>query len=315
MGTAVARTRLAGHVGLSGASLERILLPDGTRLIVKKLSPLTDFIMRRAHDDGRLQRMWDDGVFQRMPPAIDHAMLGVERDRDELTVVMRDRTDTLVGDRMLTREQNRRILGAASAVYEAFWEEDIRYLCSLRDWVARFRPSDVDADHPLREMILRGWERFPDVVPADVAAAVSAIHEDPQPIARALGQRERSLVHGDLRLANIGLTRDRVVLLDWGSFTAMAPSAMEFAWYLAISWAQIQAPIADIVADFRDLSGERFDARALDLGFLLALAHLGWSKATAATEQADEAARARERDHVDWWVAQVRRALESWSPT
>lgn len=85
---------------------------------------------------------------------------------------------------------------------------------------------------------------------------------------------------------------------------------MEFAWYLSISWAQIDAPIEQIVADFRRSSGQRFDARALDLGFLLALVHLGWNKAIAAIDNPDPEGRRRERDHLAWWATQVRRTLE-----
>lgn len=307
----VERQPIVGHPGLSGASLESLVLRDGQRLILKKQSPASDFVMRRAHDEGRVLRMWSEGVLARIPEPIDHAIVAVGREGDEIAVVMRDLTDALVGDRIITREENLRILAAVARMHEEFWGAEIPYLCSLRDWVSRFSPLQGDTDHPLWDLIARGWDLFADVVPSDVVQAVHEIHRDPEPMARALEAKEKSLVHGDLRLANIGLQPNRVVLLDWGSFTAMAPPAMEFAWYLAISWAQIDADIDDIVADFRAISGQRFDPNALDLGFLLAFAHLGWNKALAATGNPDAATRARELEHIDWWVAQVRRALEN----
>jgi aminoglycoside phosphotransferase (APT) family kinase protein len=46
-----------------------------------------------------------------------------------------------------------------------------------------------------------------------------------------------TLIHGDLRWANLGLTDDRVVMLDWGSRRPAA--ALDFAWYLLLNGRRI----------------------------------------------------------------------------
>jgi aminoglycoside phosphotransferase (APT) family kinase protein len=54
-----------------------------------------------------------------------------------------------------------------------------------------------------------------DAVPPDVAEAVHALHASTDELARRLLDRETVLVHGDLRLANLALTPELVVLFDW----------------------------------------------------------------------------------------------------
>jgi len=48
--SAVERVPFGDHVGKSGATLERVLLADGRRVVVKKLSPATDLVMALTGD-------------------------------------------------------------------------------------------------------------------------------------------------------------------------------------------------------------------------------------------------------------------------
>ena len=81
-----------------------------------------------------------------------------------------------------------------------------------------------------------------------------------------------------------------------------------------ISASRIAATREDVIADFREVSGDRFDARALELSVIAALFFLGWNKALDIVENPDPAIRVQERADLDWWVARVRAALETWSP-
>jgi hypothetical protein len=47
------------------------------------------------------------------------------------------------------------------------------------------------------------------------------------------------------------------------------------------------------------------------LSLMLGLVWLGWNKALDAAEHPDPATRAREREDLDWWVAQARTTLEA----
>ena len=149
------------------------------------------------------------------------------------------------------------------------------------------------------------------MVPRDVADAIAAIHADPDRFAARYAGCRTTLVHGDFRFANMGLRPDRLVLIDWGSSCVAGPGALDVAWYLIVGATRIEATRDAVLDDFRVAEGDRFDARALGLALIGALAMLGWNKALDVLENADPLARARERADLDWWVARVRRELDA----
>jgi len=74
---AVERIPLVDHEGKSGAALERVLLADGQRLIVKRFSPSTDLVMALTGDTvGREYQLWSRGVLDRLPPQVGHPVVG-----------------------------------------------------------------------------------------------------------------------------------------------------------------------------------------------------------------------------------------------
>jgi hypothetical protein len=174
--------------------------------------------------------------------------------------------------------------------------------------------AEAGSPNPLPGLVGRGWARFPEAVPPDVAAAIGAIHRDPERFANAFAGSPPTLVHGDYRLANLGLREDRVVVIDWGSSCVLGPAALDLAWYLIVGATRIDATRDEVIDDFVALEGARHDPRALGLALIGALAMLGWNKALDVLENDDPAARARERADLDWWVARVRLELDAWGP-
>jgi hypothetical protein len=66
--------------GWSGNVIERLVLADGRRLIAKRILPGTGWIDRHTKDWGREALLFGSGVLDRMPAAIDHAILAAEPD-------------------------------------------------------------------------------------------------------------------------------------------------------------------------------------------------------------------------------------------
>jgi hypothetical protein len=302
--------------GRTGAAFEQAVLADGTPVIIKHIRP-DDWMMTVAGGVSYLARLWETGVFERMPASIDHTMIAVEPSCDGFVVVMRDVGDSvLVEGQVLSRAENRRILESMDAMYREFWDAG-PLGCTVAEHVGVFSPNVLDklgeVDTPVPELMKRGWSMFGDVAPRDVADVMYGLIADPEPLITELSLRPQTLIHGDLRLHNMGLTQDRVVLLDW-ELVGTAPPAIEFGWYLIISASRIDATREQITDDFRQVSGDRFDARGLELGMIAALLFLGWNKAIDIVENPDEAIRAQERADLDWWVSRVRTALETWSP-
>jgi hypothetical protein len=316
---AVRREPLAAGDGRSGSLLERVTLAGGEAVVVKHASAASDWIMRATGDGGRVAALWSSGLLGRVPDVVEHAILAVERDGDGWLVVMRDLSAALLPDAArLSRARSRRVLEAAAALHAAFRDEPPLALCSLADRYGFLSPAtarrEAGGADELPALIGRGWERLPELLPADVFEAVLAVAERPEPFAAELGRFPATLVHGDLKLGNVGFLGERVVLLDWGTQTGWAPAAVEAVWYLAVNASRIDATREQVLDDVRAAEGEHHDEDALRLAMLGGLVQLGWDKALHATGHPDPAVRAWERADLEWWTARARDALERWSP-
>ena len=72
----VERKPMQDHDGKSGALLEHARLADGTRVVIKWLDRAADLVMQATGDEaGREYVLWRDGVFDRLPTGIGHAVL------------------------------------------------------------------------------------------------------------------------------------------------------------------------------------------------------------------------------------------------
>ena len=136
--------------------------------------------------------------------------------------------------------------------------------------------------------------------------------DGPEELASALGTYPASLLHGDLKVANLGIDGERVVILDWGSVTGPGPRAIDYAWYLAINGAAVDATLDELRDDIASVLGPDHCA-ALPLALLGALVQLGGEKALGATSD-DPSITAREKDGLQWWSTRAGDALDQWSP-
>ena len=315
----VARQPLESQ-GASGNTVERVTLADGRHLICKRVSPEWDWISRATNDRGRALTMWRTGVFERFPPAIEHATVGVEADGAGWTVFMRDvSTALLPGDRRLDRAEVRRVLAATAELHVAFSGERFPDLCPLEDRYRLLSPAtarrEIQRGNPVGEVIERCWETFSEFVPSDIGDAVLTIAERPRLLAEQLGTCEQTLIHGDLRLSNLGFSDDQVVLIDWGERTGSAPAPVELASFLMFDARRLDVAPDDVIADFRELQADHFDERALDLALIGGLVQLGCHPVLDVVLGGGDAARASAERELAWWTTIVERALERWSPT
>ena len=315
----VTREPLVAADGRSGSLLERVTLTGGRVLVVKYVLDGGDWIMRGCHDHGRAAQLWTQGVLARVPEVIDHAVVGAEQVEGGWVVVMRDVSAALLPDHArITRDDSRRVLRAAAALHVAFEGDPPLALCSMTDRYQFLSPAtarrEAGGADEVPRLIGQGWERFAELVADDVATPVLELLERPEPLVAALARHRSTLIHGDLKLGNLGFAGDRVVMLDWGTQTGWAPPAVETAWYLAVNWSRIDASREQVLDDFRAAEGDRHDQDALRLALLGGLVQLGWDKALAASGHSDPAVRAREAADLAWWTDQARDALATWSP-
>lgn len=303
----VAREPLT-HPGQSGNRIERVRLRSGDALVLKHLFPESDWLAQVTKDEGRELTFFERGVFARLPPTIDHAVVSAY----DRTLVLRDVSPELVPPaHRLTRAESRRILDAAAAIHHTFAGESVAAAAMLED---RLRFCGVEAVRPwaagedfVPKVMFVGWEVFAETIAPDVVDAVFAIHATPELLARELSAGTTTLIHGDLRWANLGLSEDRVVMLDWGIATT-APAALDFAWYLFINGRRIDASYDELTDDFREAEGDLFDERTLELAWLGQLCMHGGLLAHELIES-DAAKREVARAELDWWSNAARRGL------
>src|SRR4029453_11220343 len=119
--------------GYSGAKLERVRLRDGTRLILKHITPESDWALRVTRDRGREAALWTTGVLNRVSDVIDYPVVSVELGADGWTIVMRDVSDVLRKDERYSRADSRRVVAAITRLHDAFRGERLDGLCTLED--------------------------------------------------------------------------------------------------------------------------------------------------------------------------------------
>ena len=315
----VVAAELLGSEGASGNKLERVTLDDGTRLVRKRVSPEWDWISRATGDNGRASVMWRHGVFERIPSTVDHATVGVESEGNGWSIFMRDVSDAMVGpEEVLDRAAVKRTLAALADVHLAFWGESIPGLCGLEERYHLLSPRTARAEaargNPVGEVISRCWDAFADLVPDDIGKAILTLAERPELLAEELGQCEQTLIHGDVRLANLGLPDDRVVLIDWGERTGFAPVPVELASFLVFDARRLGVSRDDVIADFHVLYGDRFDERALQLALIGGMVQLGPNPVLDLVLQGREEDRVSAMAQLSWWTQKVSVAFETWSP-
>jgi hypothetical protein len=303
-----ARTPLVPLDGLSNVPMERVSR-DGERFVVKWLSPEIDWVMRITDDEvNRPVLLWETGLYDEIAAHLEHAV--VDACRDERTgragLLMRDLGEHFVpeGATPFTLDQHEAFLSAMAGMHAGFWGwHDDLGLCDDRTRTSLFadhRIAREAARGPLTGVpaVVRGcWEELTRLVPR-TAEPIRALVQDPGPLADALAETPRTLIHGDWKGGNLGVLPDgRVLLVDW-AMPGEGAACADLAWYLAVNCDRLPVSKEASIAFYRDaLEGNGivtagWFAHQLELALVAGFCMLGWSK----TEDPVE---------LSWWVDRV----------
>jgi hypothetical protein len=302
------RTAMSVVDGLSNTPMERVVV-DGERLVVKWMSPETDWVMRLSDDHTcRAVVLWETGLYDEISPFVDPAVVGACRDQvtGRAGLLMRDLGEWFLpeGDAPLTRGQHEAFVGAMASFHAGFWgwRDDIG-LCTDATRFSFFSDARLarEAERgPLTgvpAVVAPGWQELHRQVPG-VAEHARALVDDPTPLVEALGETPRTFIHTDWKGGNLGLLPSgRTVLVDW-AFPGEGAACSDLAWYLAVNCDRLPGSKESTVALYRrslEQSGvptAGWFERQLDLALLGAFCMLGWSKTGDPTE-------------LSWWVDRV----------
>jgi hypothetical protein len=303
----------------SGARLERASLPDGHPIVLKHLAPGGDWLTRVTNGEGRLRSMWEGGAFETIGRILDHTTLGVSSLDGNDVAVMRDATDDLLPPAVhVARDTARALLEGLAAVHSGCKGMEIDRPCPIGARYAMFSPDFIQSDtgpgtHPSRDYILGGWELFADHVEPDLAGAIFEVHRNTAWLEDGLGLGLQTLLHGDAKLANLGLGQSGVVAIDWADLTGTGPPEVDVAWFALKGCDRIGCLPEDGFADYEEVSGTRLDPHSLDLACIGSLAQMGFSFANA-TFGPPEYRSPVAADLFDWWKKQVLEALDRTGP-
>jgi aminoglycoside phosphotransferase (APT) family kinase protein len=133
----------------------------------------------------------------------------------------------------------------------------------------------------------------------------------------ALTRFPKTLIHGDVRLANLGIERSqytKLIILDWARPTSTVP-AVDLIYYLMTSFS-LHLPISleqsiDLYKErLASRLGDRFDESwwqpQLELSFLGVFAMMGIFKTYSAEHSGDELHRKQDRADLEWWSEKAR---------
>jgi len=317
---ATGREVLVSSDGKSGNELERVVV-DGQRLVVKRMTLAGDWIMRVTGD----RVFWPylaarAGLYDRVPPCIDHAVVAMALEGDALTgtlhVLMRDVGECVIpeGDEPVTVEQHRGFLTHMAEMHAAYWgwRDDVG-LESMEQRLLPFAPATIAPELARDEVAgpvavaQQGWSMLGDRAPS-LAGTVFALHAEPGPLVVALATTPATFLQGDWKMGNLGWHPEgRTILLDW-AYLGAGPATWDLMWYLALNRARLPESKESSIETYRaalDAAGIDTDPwwdRQLGLATIGMMVCFAWEKAVG------------DDDELAWWVERVDDALR-WLPS
>ena len=280
------------HDGYSGATMTRIE-QDGRRFVVKRVSRTEDWIIQMTSDHAmREAQIGASDVLDALAPELRSPSIAAARDGDGFALLMRDLTPYLLPpEGVLAPETWELILRALAKMHAHFWEMpivgDIGW-CGLDEYLLFLSEPAGRRLHEAGLMEVgfgAGWERFHTAVPRDVSDLVRRLHADPSPIVMACNRLPRTLLHHDVKTANIATEGRTVWLFDW-ALAGYGPVGCDVGFLLAINSTRLPWTLEETAARYRDTTqrsiGARFNAaqwsRQLAVAHVTGLMLFGWAK-------------------------------------
>jgi len=310
--------------GWSGASLTT-LSRGSDRFVMKRDSLARDWIAQATADGPILREAWFAAHGPALPSPIRAPYLGVGIDGDEFGILMPDLTGVLFDwDTPISVEALDQVLAGLAMLHAYPWpisgELDGGPWCPLRERLTLICRASLERPGPAHDAvgdrILPGWDAFDRRVPAVVRDLIDSLGRDPLPLLDALGELPSTLIHGDLKLANVGIERDGTIdLVDWQMVT-VAPVGVELGWFLVSNVASLPLQPGDVLTRYNvearrqghDEAGLGEWQAQVDAAILVGLLLRGWRKGADADAGVMLASGVSAVDDLAWWSD---RALEA----
>jgi hypothetical protein len=319
--------------GWSGATLTLLDL-GSERFVLKRDSLASDWIAKATADGPVLREAWFAAHGPPLPHPIRAPYLGVGVDGEGYGILMPDLTGTLFDwDAPISVEALDQVLGGLATLHTYAFDEALTrggaYWCPLRERVTLICRASLEragaARDAVADRILPGWDAFDRRAPAAARELINALGDDPQPLLDALAGLPSTLIHGDLKLANVGIEPDGTIdLVDW-QMVSVAPVAVELGWFLVSNVASLPLTPTDVLVRYGSKLGNAISdnegdhgwvgldptddwPQQVDCAILVGLLLRGWRKGADAEASLMLASEVSAVDDLAWWCD---RAIEA----
>jgi tRNA A-37 threonylcarbamoyl transferase component Bud32 len=302
--------------GWSGSQLSLLRRGD-ERFVLKRTSWATDWIVRATNDRLLREAFVADGV-PPMPEGVRAPYLGAAADGSAAAILMPDLTGALFDwERPIDVDDLARVIRNIAALHASTAETGPGFPgCPLRERIGLLTRASAErcrADGlAVGQRFLDGWEAFDRRAEPAARDLVGRLSSDVGPLLDALDRLPAALLHGDLKLANVGFVGDEMVLIDWQMVTR-APVAVELGWLVVSNVAALPEPPGAVLERYRAAAAAAgvdvgdWDAQ-LDLTWIVGLLLRGWRKGLDAEAGIPTGWGASGADDLAWWS---RRAVEA----
>jgi aminoglycoside phosphotransferase (APT) family kinase protein len=323
--------------GWSGAQLT-LIRRGGDRFVLKRTSWATDWIARSTRDHAVREAFVAAGGL-RPPAPLWPPYLGAAADGNAAAILMPDLSDWLVawdrpGGATLEPAALWRIVDAVAELHLAAWPDETAEgaawpWCPLQERLELLTRRSAERYHAAGLAVggrfVAGWDVFDRLASASGRELVERLSRDSAPLLKALERLPSTGLHGDLKLANVGLLPDgRVALIDW-QLMCRAPVAVELGWLLVsnsgslvtqpeILLERYRAAVAARLAEAPKPGSEPLSDPILDwdgqvdLTWIVGLLLRGWRKGLDAAAGAGLPSGAAATDDLALWC---RRAVDA----
>jgi hypothetical protein len=296
--------------GWSGAALTTLQGDDGDRFVLKRDSLARDWIARATADGPILREAWFAAHGPSLPSPVRAPYLGAGVDSDEFGMLMPDLSDVLFDwDAPISVDALERVLDAMAALHAYPWASSGDSAggswCPVRERVTLICRASLERPGPthdaVAERLLPAWDDFDRYASAEAKELINGLGERPEPLLAALAKLPATLIHGDLKLANVGIARDGTMdLVDW-QMVMVAPVAVELGWFLVSNVACLPWTPTKILERYRERADVvEWDAH-VDAAILVGLLLRGWRKGADVELGIRLASGVTAADDLAWW--------------
>lgn len=237
-------------------------------------------------------------------------------------LLMNDVSNWLLSDERapLKREDESLILDKLAKLHASHWQmsalKELPWLQSPSDFIYIMGPHDHKDNEQkggstrgIQDSIRLGWQDTLGLLPEKLRKALCRPAIE---IAASFSHLPMTLIHGDTKIANFGISPDReLCAFDW-AFVGWAPCTFELGWYLAVNASRLSDTKEETIKQYRNfleihLSYQLDDKlweELIEAGIVAGALMLLWSKGSAVVADRPSA-----KSEWSWWLNR----LENWT--